>query len=83
MVSRGASVVALADSPGMPGPRLMKRKLPDYDRANRQAAEIVLADRAKYPVGSLLEQWARMILNGGSTAKLKDNAPPLGMRKAK
>lgn len=33
-----------------------------YDRDNREAAELVLRDRERYPEGSAMRRWAEMVI---------------------
>ncbi len=33
-----------------------------WDRTNREAAEVILADPVKFPVGSFPELWARLLV---------------------
>lgn len=33
-----------------------------YDRDNREAAELVLRDRERYPEGSAMWRWAEMVI---------------------
>jgi hypothetical protein len=42
---------------------MRRRAGSDHDQANLSAAEVILQDPARYPAGSGLEQWARLVMS--------------------